>query len=86
MVARMKTTVELPDALVRAAKAVARERNSSLRELVETGLREQVDRLTGDAATPREFRFRTVHGRGVQHRAQASALHEHVYEPEPPLR
>ena len=35
----MKTTVELPDDLVERGKAVARRENSSLRALVEEGLR-----------------------------------------------
>jgi predicted transcriptional regulator len=39
----MKTTIHLPDDLVARAKAVALERNSSLRALVERGLRREIE-------------------------------------------
>ena len=39
MVDRMKTTVELPDDLLRRAKEAARKRGTTLRALIETGLR-----------------------------------------------
>ena len=38
-VARMKTTVEIPDPLAEEARAVARRDKTTLRELIETGLR-----------------------------------------------
>lgn len=39
MVTWMKTTVDLPDSLVREAKRVAAEEGTTLRDLVERGLR-----------------------------------------------
>ncbi len=39
MVTRMKTTVEIPDPLADEAKAVAQRDKTTLRELIETGLR-----------------------------------------------
>lgn len=42
----MKTTIELPDDLAREAKRLAAESGSTLRSLVEEGLRREVARLT----------------------------------------
>lgn len=41
----MKTTVDLPDALLDAARAAARERGTTLRELVAAGLRAELDAM-----------------------------------------
>ena len=41
-VSRMKTTVEIPDPLAEEAKAVARREKTTLRALIETGLRQVV--------------------------------------------
>lgn len=38
-VPRMKTTIEIPDPLAEEARAVARRDKTTLRELIETGLR-----------------------------------------------
>jgi hypothetical protein len=40
----VKTTVELPDSLLREAKAVARARRVTLRQLIADGLRTQIER------------------------------------------
>lgn len=42
----MKTTIDLPDALARTAKALAAEHGVTLRELVVDGLRRELDRRT----------------------------------------
>ncbi len=39
----MKTTVELPDSLLREAKAVARAKRVTLRQLITEGLRTQIE-------------------------------------------
>jgi hypothetical protein len=39
LIAQMKITIELPDALLERSKAVARRENSTLKELIEEGLR-----------------------------------------------
>lgn len=46
----MKTTLDLPDSLLAEAKAVARERRLTLRQLMEEGLREAVGRHRGPAS------------------------------------
>lgn len=43
MVLRVKTTVELPDDLLKAAKRLAIDRGTTLRELVEAGLRRELE-------------------------------------------
>ena len=78
-VARMKTTIELPDALARRAKAIARQHNLTLRELVTEGLRVQLDRLSAPAP-PTEFRFRTVGGAGLQPDVPPESLIERAYD------
>lgn len=59
----MKTTIELPDDLMVAAKKQAAEARSTLRELVERGLRRE---LRGDRRAPprsrRAIRWVTVEG------------------------
>ncbi|BBX74202.1 hypothetical protein [Mycobacterium shinjukuense] len=45
----MKTTVNLPDELVRAAQELARRERTTLRELIETGLRGVVEQRCGDS-------------------------------------
>jgi hypothetical protein len=59
----MKTTVELPDGLLREARREARRRGTTLKALLEQGLR-----LTlAEPKTPRPFTLRdaSVGGRGV---------------------
>ena len=61
----MKTTIDLSDALFAKAKDVARERQTTLRALVEEGLR----RVLNDATTPGKPTFTLkdarVHGEEV---------------------
>jgi predicted transcriptional regulator len=60
----MKVTIELPDSLVREAERLAAERGTSLRALVEQGLRQVVDRQrrAGDFV----LRDASVGGRGMR--------------------
>lgn len=51
----MKTTLDLPDSLLAEAKAIARERRLTLRQLMEEGLRTAIERHR-EAAQP--FRLR----------------------------
>lgn len=62
-VTRMKTTIEIPDALAAEAKAVARLDGSTLRELVIAGLRHEVSRRS--AREKVDFVFPTVAGQGL---------------------
>lgn len=59
----MKTTIDIPDALAREAKAVAQESGATLRELVVAGLRAEVDRRTADVVV--DFTFPTAQGEGL---------------------
>lgn len=60
---RMKTTIDLPDALAREAKELAHRQGVSLRELVVEGLRSEVARRSTVAEV--DFVFPTVGGRGL---------------------
>jgi hypothetical protein len=60
----MKTTVEIPDSLAKEAKAVAQREKTTLRALIEAGLRQVVrDRLRRTKFQLRDARFG---GRGLQ--------------------
>ena len=64
MVARMKTTVEISDALADEAKAVAAREKTTLRALIEAGLRQVLRERRRKA----RFRLRdaSFRGRGLQ--------------------
>jgi hypothetical protein len=64
MVSHMKTTVDIADALLVKAKQVAVAEGSTLRELIEEGLRRSLE----ERQRRRSFRLRkaTFRGRGVQ--------------------
>ncbi len=55
MVTHMKTTVEISDPLLAKARALAGELNTTLRSLIERGLREVVERNQGQR---RSFQLR----------------------------
>ncbi|MBD0329958.1 MAG: DUF2191 domain-containing protein [Thermoleophilia bacterium] len=64
MVSHIKTTIEITDSLLAAARELATRRGVTLRALVEAGLRRELE-----ASEPREaFRLRdaSVDGRGLQ--------------------
>ena len=83
MVPHMKTTIEIADPLLEQVRTLAAAEGTTLRELVETGLRlvlRERPRRVG-------FRFRDSRfgGRGLQHDfrdGQWSALRETIYDPE----
>jgi hypothetical protein len=64
MGARMKTTVEIPDALAEEAKAVAARERTTLRALIEAGLRH----VLGERRRPTRFRLvdASFRGKGLQ--------------------
>jgi hypothetical protein len=64
MVTHMKTTVEIPDALLAAARRVAARDGLTLRQLIEEGLR----RVVGDRRKDQPYRMRraTFRGQGLQ--------------------
>lgn len=49
MVSRMKTTVNLPDELLREAQELARRERTTLKDLIETGLRTVVAQRAGES-------------------------------------
>ncbi len=75
----MKTTIDLPDALARRAKAIARQHNLTLRELVTEGLRAQLDRISAPAE-PAQFQYRTVGGNGLRPGVSPETLTERAYD------
>jgi hypothetical protein len=64
MVYHMKTTIDLPDELLIAAKKVAAESRLTLREIFERGLRREIGQARGvrRAGRPRPIRWVTVPG------------------------
>lgn len=65
MVTHMKTTIDLPDALLADARRVASREKTTLRALMEEGLREALRRRK---AKPEPFRLRdaSFQGEGLQ--------------------
>jgi hypothetical protein len=63
-VSRMKTTVNLPDELVRKAQDLARRERTTLRELIETGLRAVVKQRSSESSFV--LADATVDGQGLQ--------------------
>ena len=64
MVSRMKTTVEIPDALAEEAKAVASREKTTLRALIEEGLRDVLARR--DRRDRFVLRDSAIDGRGTR--------------------
>jgi hypothetical protein len=60
----MKTTVNLPDELLREAQELARSERTTLRDLIETGLRTVVGQRSGGAGFT--LADASVDGRGLQ--------------------
>jgi Arc/MetJ family transcription regulator len=68
----MKTTIELGDSLLAEAKRVAAEENTTLRALVEAGLREVLGKRR-KRTTPFRLRRVTVKGHGLQPKLQGAS-------------
>lgn len=71
MVTHMKTTIEIPDPLFESAKALASQEGTTLRALVEHGLRTVLEERTRSA--PFRLRDAGVDGRGLQPGAKGKA-------------
>jgi hypothetical protein len=61
----MKTTIEVSDALFATAKNLARERQTSLRALVEEGLRRVLSEATSQVKPAFKLKDARVHGQEV---------------------
>jgi|CXWL01.1.fsa_nt_gi hypothetical protein len=66
MVAHMKTTVEIPDALLTEVKRVAVETGTTMRELIEEGLHRVLDLRRSKPQQPFRLRDASVGGNGLQ--------------------
>jgi hypothetical protein len=64
MGAHMKTTVEIPDPVLSAARELARREGTTVKALIERGLRREL----AEAARERDFRLRraTFRGQGLR--------------------
>ncbi len=82
MVTHMKTTIELSDAVLKAAKRTARNRGTTLRALIEEGLRQV---LREDMARP-PFALRRASFRGsgrAAHTEGWSTVRDLIYQAGP---
>ena len=64
MVARMKTTIELPDELVAEVKRLAATDGVTMRDLMLDGLRSEIERRSSPRPRP-DFAFPTFRGDGL---------------------
>lgn len=75
----MKTTVELPDELLREVKRLAREQGVTMRELMIDGLRHEVE--SRDRPSPRvDLIFPTTGGDGLRPGVTESDLIRYAYD------
>ena len=79
MVSRMKTTIEIPDALAAQAKRVAGESGATLRELVVDGLRSEIERRTASGSRV-DFVFTTTAGDGLAPGVDPAHLTDLAYD------
>lgn len=75
MVAHMKTTVEIPDPVLSSAKKVAAEEGTTLRVLVEEGLRLALERR-GSERKPFVLKEASVGGRGLKEAVRGASWDE----------
>ena len=75
----MKTTIEIPRALLLEAKSYAYERGLSFKQVVEAGLR-QVLNTTRDRSKPFRLRKHQFKGRGLGVDARWAAIRRQIYQ------
>ena len=66
MGAHMKTTIEISDALLAAAKRAASDQNTTLRTIVEVALRRYLETCGGGTQVKQRLRRCTFRGRALQ--------------------
>jgi Arc/MetJ family transcription regulator len=79
----MKTTIEISDALLQAAKRMAAERNTTLRTIVEGALRRHLAAAADETQARARLRRHSFRGRGLQPGLSESdwaAIRERTYE------
>jgi Arc/MetJ family transcription regulator len=64
MGSRMKTTIEIPDDLMKAAKALARKQGTTLKSIIERGIRTTLKEE--QRGSPYQLADRSVKGKGLQ--------------------
>jgi hypothetical protein len=72
----MKTTMELPDGLLIEAKKLAAEEQTTLRALVEQGLRHVLAGVRGGGAAPPKIRWVVAEGGAPAETASREAMAE----------
>lgn len=75
----MKTTVEIADGLLEDAKAIAQARRTTLRELIQDGLRLVVEREKA-AKKPFKLRDGSFGGPGLVKDLDWNAIYDSIYE------
>jgi Arc/MetJ family transcription regulator len=83
MGAHMKTTIEISDALLAAAKRAASNQNTTLRTIVEVALRRYLETTGGKTQVKPRLRRCTFRGRGLQpgiSESDWSTIRERAYE------
>ena len=79
----MKTTIEISDALLAAAKRAATEQNTTLRTIVEVALRRYLESTCGGTQARPRLRRCTFRGRGLQpgiSESEWSTIRDRAYE------
>jgi hypothetical protein len=79
----MKTTVEISEALLQAAKRMAAERNMTLRMVIEAALRRHLEAAANQAQARPRLRRHSFRGRGLQPGLSESdwaTIRERAYE------
>lgn len=71
MGAHMKTTVDLTDSLLRSAKRLAQENQTTLRALIEDGLRRVLKEQQTTVKVPFKLNDARVHGKALPHSGPA---------------
>jgi hypothetical protein len=79
MGAHMKTTVEISDELLARSRRLARREGTTLRALIEDGLRLAL-KARGDSPPRKPFQMVTVHGDGLTAEYQRKGLHQAIYD------
>ena len=74
----MKTTIDIPDALAAEARSVARDTGTTLRDLMISGLRSEIERRS--TRPQGEFRLHVMGGNGLRVGVDPSRLTELAYE------
>ncbi len=79
MVSHMKTTVNLPDPLLEAARQAARRDGVTFKELLEVSLQREIERRAHRAQAPFRLREFSVDGEGVRSEVREGSWFDLIY-------